>query len=726
MKFNAQTEEIIKIAVSKSMREGNEFVTPEHILFGMLSQKEFIRTLVSMGGDPGELQDDLEEYFHDMVPHRKELPANEQADVSQGFTSVIEIAAQAAGNSDNSEVGMQHLIWGMYELQECFATYFIEKQVGDKEEFLYRIQDALEEHESQESGAYDSFSQCLTDEGMHKPVIGRNKEIELAMLVLSRKDKNNPMFVGEPGVGKTAMAYGIADKIANGQVPEGLKQARVFSLDMASLFAGTQYRGELEKRIKSIMAEFEKEECPIVFIDEIHSLVGAGGPSGNTMDVSSLLKPYLEDGKIRFMGATTYSDYKRYFEKNGALTRRFQKIDIPEPTDEEAIEIINGIKKNYEKYHKVRFAKGVSEYAVSLSRRFINGKFLPDKAIDLMDEAATYRKLHPIPDKKIQMVDKEAVETVLSQFNNIPLQTAKTSEVDKLGMLFDSITSKIFGQDQAVRKIVDAICMSRAGLLDDNKPVASFLFVGPTGVGKTEVAKVLANELGIELVRFDMSEYAEKHTVAKLIGSPAGYVGYEDGGLLTDAIRKTPHCVLLLDEIEKAHPDIYNVLLQVMDYAALTDSKGQKADFKNVIIIMTSNAGARQIGKKKIGFGEDEFDAGVMMDEVKRVFAPEFRNRLSAIVSFNQISREMAERIASKKLLELENKLKNKKIRMKVSKDALKNLTDKGVTKEYGAREIERIINNDIKPLLVNEILFGKLKKGGPVTIKLDEGKFKI
>lgn len=739
MKLNQKAEDVIRTAVAVCMFNNNEYVTPEHVLYGLASQREFVRVMKSMGGDIHELMDDLEEYFHDMLPEHTfkegEDPKNYQADTSAGFTTLVETATESAKGSGNEAVGMQHLLWGIYNLPESFAVYYFEKQISDKEEFIYNFQTVIEDDfddedddEDDEDGkAWEEFATLLDDELDDKnPLIGRDKEIDRALQILGRKEKNNPIFVGEAGVGKTAMAHGIAKRIKDGNVPEYLKNAKVYALDLPALVAGTQYRGEFEKRIKVVMESFAKEENPIVFLDEIHNLVGAGGLSGNSMDASNLIKPYLEDGSIRFMGTTTYVEYKKFFSRNTALLRRFQKIDIKEPSAEEAVEIITGIKERYEKFHKVKYGKDVIEYAVELSGRFINDRFLPDKALDLIDEAGAYRKLHPVENKKKQTVDKSVIEEVLSLSENIPLQTAKTSEIDSLKNLYANITDKIYGQDEAVKKITDSICMSRAGLLDENKPIASFLFVGPTGVGKTEVAKVLAKELNIELVRFDMSEYAEKHTVAKLIGSPAGYVGYEDGGLLTDAIRKTPHCVLLLDEIEKAHSDIYNVLLQVMDYASLTDSKGQKADFKNVIIIMTSNAGARRIGKKKMGFGESEYDDSTMMDEVNKVFAPEFRNRLSSIVSFNHIDANMARLIANKKINELKSKLDKKNIEIIISDECMEALTRKGITKEYGGREIERIINSEIKPLLVNEILFGTLKKGGKISLDCKDSKFAL
>jgi len=728
MNLDNQVETILRHAVGMSMIVGNQFVTPEHILYGMTTEKQFIKAFKSMGGNIDELIDDLNEYFEEMLPKRQGAFDAEKADVSVGFSSTMEMAVEIAKNSGNTVVKMTHVLWAMYEQQESFAVYFIEKQVKDKQEFLIRLAEILEEEEEagseseDEAADWKEYATRLNDVvGKHNPLIGRDDEIERAIQILLRRDKNNPVFVGEPGVGKTAMAYGLAERIVSGDVPPALEGAQVFSLDLASLVAGTPYRGEFEKRIKILMDSFAKEKTPIVFLDEIHTLIGTGGLSGSQMDASNLLKPYFEDGTIRFMGATTYADYNKSFSKNGALSRRFQKVDIKEPTEDEAVKIIDGLKKHYEKFHGVKYAKGVPEYTVSLSKRFVRDKFLPDKAIDLLDEAGAYKKMHPTVGKKSQLVDKSVVEEVLSKSCGVPIQTAKNTEIDQLASLYDNIASKIFGQDKAVRSIVDAICMSRSGLLAENKPVASFLFVGPTGVGKTEVAKVLAKELGIELIRFDMSEYSEKHAVAKLIGSPAGYVGYEEGGLLTDAIRKAPYSVLLLDEIEKAHSDIYNILLQVMDYASLTDNKGQKADFSNVIIIMTSNAGARQIGKQKIGFGEGLFDDGVMMEEVKRVFTPEFRNRLSDIITFNHMDKRMAALIADKKLGELSDKLSGRKVTLKVSKDAREQIIAKGITREYGARELERVIDSKIKPLFMQELLFGKLKKGGNATLSIKE-----
>ena len=718
MEFDDKVQNVVKAAVARCIAAGNEYVTPEHLLYGLFMQDEFVKAFESLGGNVDTALADLDSFFDEVLPKKELVPGEDPIDVSAGFSSVMDIASASAKHSGNSRVSLHHMLWGIYEQQESFAVFYIERQLNDKEELLYRLEENVEGEEDGDENSVQGFAECLNDKlDAGNPLIGREEELERALWILCRKEKNNVLFVGESGVGKTAMARGITQRIVSGDVSPQLKKAKVYSLDIASLIAGTQYRGELERRIRAIMECFGNEEFPIVFIDDIHNLVCSGESGNASRDMAYILNPYLESGKIRFVGTTYYNEYKKNFSKNSSLGRRFQKIDIKEPSRDEAVKILGGLKKKYESFHHVRYSKGMMEYMVDLSIRYINEKFLPDKALDLMDEAGAYRKLHPNEDKKMQYVDRSTVEEVLSKTVGVPVQMARSSEADKLGRLYDQITENVFGQDEAVRKIVDAICMSRAGLLEDNKPIASLLFVGPTGVGKTEVAKVLARELGVQLVRFDMSEYAEKHTVAKLIGSPAGYVGYEDGGLLTDAIRKAPHSVLLLDEIEKAHADIYNILLQVMDYATLTDSQGNKVDFRNVIIIMTSNAGARSIGKQKIGFGEIEYDDSIMLEEVKRIFAPEFRNRLSSIVTFNNISEQMADLIVDKKLSELRLKLDNKKVSLFVSKAAHEYLASKGITREYGAREIERTINNLVKPLLVQEILFGRLKNGGKAKI---------
>ena len=556
-------------------------------------------------------------------------------------------------------------------------------------------------------------------------MIGREEELERTMEILCRRDKNNPLHIGEPGVGKTAVTYGLARLMNEGRVPGPLQGARIFSLDLGSLLAGTQYRGDFEKRFKKVMDSIGQEEKPVVYIDEIHNIVGAGAVNGGTFDISNMLRPYLAQGSIRFIGATTHEEYKKHFEKSKSLVRRFRNVEIPEPGISDSVRILEGLRERYQEFHGVVYEEGVLEYAVEMSARYINERCLPDKAIDLMDEAGAYRRLHPL-DGAAQTVDRELIDQILSKICRIPKQTMEQDETAALGSLEDRLKSRVYGQDEAIAQVVNAVKFSRAGLLEEGKPLASLLFVGPTGVGKTEIARSLAQELGIRLIRFDMSEYEEKHAIAKLIGAPAGYVGYEEGGLLTEEIRKNPHAVLLLDEIEKAHPDIYNILLQVMDYATLTDNQGRKADFRNVIIIMTSNAGASRIGKPGIGFLEQDRKSDVVLEEVKRIFQPEFRNRLNRIVVFCGMDSSMAEQVVEKKLGELSKLLLKKGVELSADGAARRLVKKKGISAEFGARQIERVIQGEIKPLLVDEILFGALREGGSCLLTAQEDRFRI
>ncbi len=545
------------------------------------------------------------------------------------------------------------------------------------------------------------------------------------MQILCRREKNNPLHIGEPGVGKTAIAYGLARLLEEGRVPEPLRGAKIYALDLGSLLAGTQYRGDFEKRFKKVMDGVSRQEKPILYMDEIHNIVGAGAVGGGAFDVSNMLKPYLERGQIRFIGATTYGEYKKYFEKSKGLVRRFQNIEIREPAPEDCVRILEGLKEGYERFHGVTYEEGALEYAVEMSAKHINERFLPDKAVDLMDEAGAYRRLHPLAGEG-QSVGKDLIDELLSKVCHIPRQAVERDEAAVLAALEGRLQGQIFGQEEAVSQVVNAVKFSKAGLLEEGKPLASLLFVGPTGVGKTEIAKSLARELGISLVRFDMSEYGEKHAVAKLVGAPAGYVGYEEGGLLTEEIRKHPHAVLLLDEIEKAHPDIYNILLQVMDYATLTDNQGRKADFRNIILIMTSNAGASRVGKPGIGFGGAQVKSDAILEEVKRIFQPEFRNRLTRTVVFNGMDDRMAGQIVDKKLEELKQMLLRRNIELSADEKARAGIKRKGTSAEFGAREIERVIQGEIKPLLVDEILFGSLKEGGKCFLSCEDGTFTI
>ena len=563
---------------------------------------------------------------------------------------------------------------------------------------------------------------CISDKvDQHNPLIGREKELDRTIQVLCRAEKNNPLHVGEPGVGKTALVFGLAKLINENQVPDRLKGARIYGMDIGQMLAGSQYRGDFEKRIKMVMDGAAKEGNVIIYIDEIHNMIGAGRGSDGGPDASNMLKQYLEAGDIRFIGSTTYEEYNRYMAKSKGIVRRFQQIDIKEPSVDEAIKILEGLQHKYNIYHGVTYRKDALEYAVRASDKYISNRFLPDKAIDLMDEAGAYLEVHPA-NRQRSYVTKAVIQQILTKVCKIDAAAIKDEDNSALASLRQRMLDKIYGQDTAVDKVVEAVMMAKAGLIDDDKPMASLLFVGPTGVGKTEVARVLARELGIELVRFDMSEYTEKHAVAKLIGSPAGYVGYEDGGQLTDAIRKTPNCVLLLDEIEKAHSDIYNILLQVMDYARLTDNKGQKADFRNVILIMTSNAGAQYASQANIGFAGNVSRGQAMLAQVKKTFRPEFINRLSDTVVFHDMDRHMAELILDKKLAQLADKLSAKGVCIELTPQAREQLLKWGFTKEYGAREMDRVIGNRLKPVLMKALLFGKLKKGGKAVVKL-EGK---
>ena len=609
---------------------------------------------------------------------------------------------------------------------------------GDDGDFWYDDDDDNDEDDGIDNDEYDDpegwqtgkrhpsdwhkLVTCISDKvDQHNPLIGREKELDRTIQVLCRAEKNNPLHVGEPGVGKTALVFGLAKLINENQVPDRLKGARIYGMDIGQMLAGSQYRGDFEKRIKMVMDGAAKEGNVIIYIDEIHNMIGAGRGSDGGPDASNMLKQYLEAGDIRFIGSTTYEEYNRYMAKSKGIVCRFQQIDIKEPSVDEAIKILEGPQHKYNIYHGVTYRKDSLEYAVRASDKYISNRFLPDKAIDLMDEAGAYLEVHPA-NRQRSYVTKAVIQQILTKVCKIDAAAIKDEDNSALASLRQRMLDKIYGQDTAVDKVVEAVMMAKAGLIDDDKPMASLLFVGPTGVGKTEVARVLARELGIELVRFDMSEYTEKHAVAKLIGSPAGYVGYEDGGQLTDAIRKTPNCVLLLDEIEKAHSDIYNILLQVMDYARLTDNKGQKADFRNVILIMTSNAGAQYASQANIGFAGNVSRGQAMLAQVKKTFRPEFINRLSDTVVFHDMDRHMAELILDKKLAQLADKLSAKGVSIELTPQTREQLLKWGFTKEYGAREMDRVIGNRLKPVLMKALLFGKLKKGGKAVVKL-EGK---
>ena len=732
IKQTQRAAKVLHIAMEYCRKDRNEFVTPEHLLLAMLREENFVHILSDFY-EPDLLADRLIEEIVkvETVPEGQEY----EPEASTQLGQVIEFACQQVFSSSAKALDIPHLVMGILQLDESWACYLLKDALGSREsEFLsqlisaYDFDDHLEEDtgEQKPDAAWRRLVTCMNElYENHNPLIGREQELQRTIQVLCRRDKNNPLHVGEPGVGKTALIWGLARMIEEDQVPERLKGSRIYQLDIGTLLAGTQYRGDFEHRIKQIMDGIQDEsDKNIVYIDEIHTLVGAGATGEGAMDASNMLKPYLESGSIRFIGSTTYEEYNRHFSRSKGLVRRFQQIDIPEPTPEETKHILRQLRGQYESFHHVTYDEAALDFAVDASYKHVNDRFLPDKAIDLIDEAGAAMEVNQ-GDKSI--IHKADIADVLAKTCKVDAMAMKDDDDNsQLETLAPRLLSKIYGQDEAIRQVVESVQMSKAGLLDDNKPLASLLFVGPTGVGKTEVARVLSQELGIQLLRFDMSEYTEKHTVAKLIGSPAGYVGYEDGGLLTDAIRKTPNCVLLLDEIEKAHQDIYNILLQVMDYARLTDNKGRKADFRNVILIMTSNAGAQFAAQANIGFTGKVSRGEAMLKQVKKTFKPEFINRLTGTVVFNDMDEQMATLILRKKLGELQEKLTAKQVTMTLTDEAFNLLLKEGFTREYGAREMDRVIAQRLKPLLMREILFGSLKKGGNVEVGTDNGSLSI
>ena len=755
IQFTRELDDILTGAIALAGMDRARLVTPEHILMVAMGNPKVMAALNQVTSDVliGAVTKKLRERITDMerIPEDDE---DTQVMLSYQYQMLLKQLELQCSAASIEVADIPHMMRVLYELKDSFAANCLHVMVkmADSGEFLRCLVDICnrgvedaetgdgeyddsdddvfddetydEEDSEMEDGpgsarsaSWRDYVLCINDHlADHNPLIGRESELDRTIQVLCRKDKNNPLHIGEPGVGKTSIVYGLAQRIMDGNVPESLKNVRIYQLDLGSLIAGTQYRGDFEKRLKAVMKGIAAEKGSILYIDEIHNIVGAGQIGDGSMDASNLLKPYLEGGRARFIGATTYEEYNRYIMRNKGLMRRFQQVAIDEPSVDEALKILQMLKEGYEEFHQVKYDDDALELAVTGSARHITDRYLPDKAIDLIDEAGAWVQMNRKPGED-NRVDKALIANVLARIAKVEALTMDEEDNDRLESLEPRILDNIYGQDEAVKQVVEAVQMSKAGLTDENKPLASLLFVGPTGVGKTEVARVLARELGVELVRFDMSEYVEKHTVAKLIGSPAGYVGYEDGGLLTDAVRKHPDCVLLLDEIEKAHDDIFNLLLQVMDYGTLSDNKGRKAVFRNVVLIMTSNAGAQFAHQASVGFASTVSAGQAMLKQVKKTFKPEFINRLSSIVVFNDMDRTMAGMILDKKLRELQTMLTAKGVTLKLGEKAHDQLLREGYSQEYGAREMDRVIHNRLKARLVREILFGTLKQGGEYVI---------
>jgi len=712
----------------------HEFVTLEHLLLELLGVPAVQEVINACGADYVNIEESLEKFLESEMVSRKP----DELQPTMSFQRVIERAIYLVQSNGYPEVTAVHVLASLYAEQDSQAVYLLESNgvervdvlsflshgvtASDSDDYLPATSDGDEaQADSQgepKKSPLESFTSNLNvavEEGKIDPIIGREWELNRTLEVLSRRRKNNPLLVGEPGVGKTAVAEGLAYQIVNNNVPESLADAVVYSLDMGALLAGTRYRGDFEKRFKALLKALEAEPHAILFIDEIHTVIGAGAVQGGAMDASNLMKPSLSSGRLRCVGATTYEEYRGIFEKDRALARRFQKVDVKEPTHQESFAILKGLKSKYEEHHNVKYTLPALKEAVALSARYLTDRHLPDKAIDVIDEAGAKQAL-AVASKRKKQIGVHEVQQVVASIARIPVSQITQKEKDKLADLEANLKRVVFGQDHAVEKLTSAIHLARSGLNNPNKPTASFLFAGPTGVGKTELSQQLANHMGVEMLRFDMSEYMERHTVSRLIGAPPGYVGYDQGGLLTEAVTKNPHSVVLLDEIEKAHPDVFNLLLQVMDHGTLTDNNGRKADFRNITLIMTSNVGAEQMARSSMGFTSQDhtmdFEA-----ELKKVFTPEFRNRLDGIIQFNRLSEESMESVVNKFIYALENALTDKKVSLKISDAARAWLAKKGYDPLMGARPMERLIQEKVKQPLAEKLLFGELQQGGEVFV---------
>ena len=743
--FTKDLEMCLMAAQSEAIDRHHEYLCVEHILYALLQNDEGQNVIRCCGGDTNLIKNDLEDFFS----QQEEVNENKLPRQTKAVQRVLHLAIMHVNSSGKASADVGDVLVAIHRESRSYASYFLQKQDISRLDLLNFISHGIakipaeedksdghdfeigEDEEGQHTGhnqnpleLYTQNLSQLAEEKRIDPLIGRDNEINRTFQILCRRRKNNPIYVGDPGVGKTAIAQGLALQIFNGEVPEMLKDNEVFALDIGALLAGTKFRGDFEQRIKAVLKALGKKSGSILFIDEIHTIIGAGATSSGSMDVSNLLKPSLANGEIRCIGSTTFDEYKKIFEKDRALSRRFQKIDIREPTLIETIKILKGLKSRYEKHHQLRYTVGSLKFAAELSEKYINERFLPDKAIDVIDEAGSMVRLRSGTKRKtVGVMD---VERVVSSMAKIPVERMNSTDKDKLRVLEKELKMQVFGQEEAIDTLVQAIKRSRAGLHNPEHPIGSFLFTGPTGVGKTELAKQLAFIMGINFERFDMSEYMEKHTVSRLIGAPPGYVGFDQGGLLTDAVRKNPHCVVLLDEIEKAHPDIFNILLQVMDHATLTDNNGREADFRNVILIMTSNVGAKELSTNTIGFG-DNTPKRPSKKAIEKVFSPEFRNRLDNTISFSGLSEQIVLMVVEKMIVELEVKLQQQKVIISVTDAAKKWLAKKGYDPIFGARPMGRTIQREIETILADKVLFGELENGGEVSIglKKDQLTFK-
>ena len=739
-------EQTLHRALSLASERKHEYATLEHLLLGLTEDTDAATVLRACGVDLDKLRGDLTEFLDkDLAGLATDRPGDPKP--TAGFQRVVQRAAIHVQSSGRDEVTGANVLVALFSERESHAVYFLQLQDMTRLDAVNFISHGIakspgktpprqekassqETPEQEEKGSrrgQDALSNyCVNlnkkaQSGKIDPLIGRESEIERTIQILCRRTKNNPLYVGDPGVGKTAIAEGLAKRIVEGDVPEVLAKSTIFSLDMGALLAGTRYRGDFEERLKAVVTELENHPGGVLFIDEIHTVIGAGATSGGAMDASNLLKPALAAGTLRCIGSTTYKEFRNYFEKDRALVRRFQKIDVPEPSSEDAIRILRGLKTVYEKHHKVRYTDEAIRAAVDLSAKYIHDRKLPDKAIDVIDEVGASRMLLP-EHKRRKTVTLRDVEEIVAKIARIPPKSVSADDKETLRHLERDLRSMVFGQDVAIVALAAAIKLSRAGLRDQEKPIGNYLFSGPTGVGKTEVARQLASVLGIELIRFDMSEYMERHSVSRLIGAPPGYVGFDQGGMLTDSIDQHPHCVLLLDEIEKAHPDLYNILLQVMDHGKLTDHNGKTVDFRNVILIMTTNAGAADMAKSAIGFGS-EVRVGEDEEAIKRMFTPEFRNRLDAIIPFAALTPEVVARVVEKFVMQLEAQLADRNVTIELSSAAKEWLAERGYDRLYGARPLARVIQEHIKKPLAEELLFGRLAKGGAVKVAMKDGK---